>query len=44
MLVLSSITLSQFASSLFYVANQDYNFSDHSLFSHNLLFDWVLWY
>ena len=39
-LIFNYIVLSQFASSLFYVANQDYIFSDHSLFSHNL-FVWL---
>ena len=39
-LIFNYIVLPQFTSSLFYVTNQDYNFSDHSLFSHNL-FDWL---
>ena len=40
-LVLSLLhVLPQFTSSLFHVANQDYNFGDHSLFSHSL-FVWL---
>ena len=39
-LIFNYIVLRQFTSSLFCVANQDYNFSDHSLFSHNL-FVWL---
>ena len=39
-LIFNYIVLPQFTSSLFYVTNQDYNFSDHSLFFHNL-FVWL---